>query len=76
MNMKNWSLMCNAVHLHNTGVLQSVILTVSLFLKSQEFLHDARMIWNKMKDLDQREKEGYYMTHDGTSVVNELNEHF
>uniref|UniRef100_A0A3Q3WVL0 DNA 3'-5' helicase n=1 Tax=Mola mola TaxID=94237 RepID=A0A3Q3WVL0_MOLML len=29
------------------------------------FVHDAQLIWSKMKDLNVREKAGYYMTHDG-----------
>nr|XP_046234545.1 F-box DNA helicase 1 [Scatophagus argus]XP_046234546.1 F-box DNA helicase 1 [Scatophagus argus] len=29
------------------------------------FVHDAQTIWNKMKDLNERKHEAYYMTHDG-----------
>ncbi|KAM6962054.1 F-box DNA helicase 1 [Tautogolabrus adspersus] len=29
------------------------------------FLEDAKMIWNKMKDHNERKKEAYHMTHDG-----------
>ncbi|XP_034433556.1 F-box DNA helicase 1 [Hippoglossus hippoglossus] len=28
-------------------------------------VHDARTIWNKMKDLDEKRAQAYYMTHDG-----------
>lgn len=32
----------------------------------QLFVRDAKDIWNKMKDLREREKDAHFMTHDGT----------
>lgn len=29
------------------------------------FVRDAQMIWNRMKDLNERQQEAFYMTHDG-----------
>ncbi|XP_041834043.1 F-box DNA helicase 1 [Melanotaenia boesemani] len=33
--------------------------------EKQLFVQDAKMIWNKMKDLKEKSKHAFYMTHDG-----------
>ena len=32
---------------------------------SQEYVRDCEEIWRKMKDLNEKSKEGFHMTHDG-----------
>lgn len=35
----------------------------------QLVVRDAQRIWKKMKDLNEKSKDAYYMTHDGTATV-------
>lgn len=36
-------------------------------------VHEVQQIWNRMKDLNERKNEAYYMTHDGKATVNKWN---
>ena len=39
-------------------------------VNSQLFVQDAKMIWNKMKNVNEKSKHAFHMTHDGKQTVN------
>lgn len=49
-----------------------VLFELSFIVKFQLFVRDAQMIWSKMKDLKEKQKDAYLMTHDGMQTVKKV----
>ncbi|XP_044042350.1 F-box DNA helicase 1 isoform X2 [Siniperca chuatsi] len=52
-------------HVPSTRIIKKRHRVVIEESEKQLFVHDAQTIWNKMKDLNEKKHDAFYMTHDG-----------
>ncbi|XP_038594426.1 F-box DNA helicase 1 [Micropterus salmoides] len=55
----------NTSHVPSTRIIKKHHRVEIPEIEKPFFVHDAQTIWNKMRDVNEKEKDAYHMTHDG-----------